>query len=124
MHGVLRCAKYVVGGQTENKRPEGTADAHDLRHHGQQPAQANNETAPITKDTVWFDLLNPTKEEDNKVESLLKISVPTRAEMREIEASSRFYKENGASYDDLLRAAQSERRRQGHLVHCHLHPDR
>ena len=58
----------------------------------------HNETAPITKDTVWFDLLNPTKEEDNQVESLLKISVPTRAEMREIEASSRFYKENGASY--------------------------
>ena len=58
----------------------------------------HNETAPITKDTVWFDLLNPTKEEDNKVEGLLKISVPTRAEMREIEASSRFYQENGASY--------------------------
>jgi magnesium transporter len=58
----------------------------------------HNETAPITKDTVWFDLLNPTKEEDNQVEGLLKISVPTRAEMREIEASSRFYQENGASY--------------------------
>lgn len=58
----------------------------------------HNETAPITNDTVWFDLLNPTKEEDNKVEALLKISVPTRAEMREIEASSRFYQENGASY--------------------------
>jgi magnesium transporter len=58
----------------------------------------HNETAPITEDTVWFDLLNPTKEEDNKVEALLKINVPTRAEMREIEASSRFYQENGASY--------------------------
>ena len=34
----------------------------------------HNETAPITKDTVWFDLLNPTKEEDNQVEGLLKIS--------------------------------------------------
>ncbi|MGD9869331.1 MAG: magnesium transporter CorA family protein [Hyphomicrobiales bacterium] len=58
----------------------------------------HNETAPITTDTVWFDLLNPTKEEDNHVERLLGISVPTRAEMREIEASSRFYQENGASY--------------------------
>ncbi len=58
----------------------------------------HNETAPITADTVWFDLLNPTKEEDNHVEGLLGISVPTRAEMREIEASSRFYQENGASY--------------------------
>src|SRR5262245_32171188 len=58
----------------------------------------HNETTPITNDTVWFDLLDPTKEEDNRVESLLKISVPTRAEMREIEASSRFYQENGATY--------------------------
>lgn len=58
----------------------------------------HNETAPITEDTVWFDLVNPTKEEDNHVEKLLNISVPTRAEMREIEASSRFYQENGASY--------------------------
>jgi magnesium transporter len=58
----------------------------------------HDDTAAITADTVWFDLLNPTKEEDNRVEDLLKISVPTRAEMREIEASSRFYQENGASY--------------------------
>jgi len=58
----------------------------------------HNETAPITADTVWFDLLNPTKEEDNRVEALLGISVPTRAEMREIEASSRFFQENGATY--------------------------
>ncbi len=58
----------------------------------------HNETAPISADTVWFDLLNPTKEEDNRLEELLKISIPTRAEMREIEASSRFYQENGASY--------------------------
>jgi magnesium transporter len=56
------------------------------------------ETTPITAETVWFDLLNPTKEEDNNLETLLRISVPTRAEMREIEASSRFYQENGASY--------------------------
>jgi len=58
----------------------------------------HNETAPITADTVWFDLLNPTKEEDNRVEAMLGISVPTRAEMREIEASSRFFQENGATY--------------------------
>lgn len=53
--------------------------------------------APSTE-TVWYDLVNPTKEEDNKVEALLSISVPTRAEMREIEASNRFYQETGAHY--------------------------
>jgi magnesium transporter len=58
----------------------------------------HNETAPMTKDTVWYDLLDPTPEEDRFVEKCLDISVPTRAEMREIEASSRFYQEGGASY--------------------------
>jgi magnesium transporter len=58
----------------------------------------HNETAPMTKDTVWYDLFDPTPEEDAFVEKCLGISVPTRAEMREIEASSRFYQENGASY--------------------------
>jgi magnesium transporter len=58
----------------------------------------HDQSVPITAATVWFDLLNPTKEEDNEVERLLGVSIPTRAEMREIEASSRFYQENGASY--------------------------
>lgn len=58
----------------------------------------HNATAPLTKDSVWFDLLNPTPEEDKFVEQSLGISVPTRAEMREIEASSRFYQEGGAAY--------------------------
>jgi magnesium transporter len=64
---------------------------------GQRLAR-HDEALPIVPSTVWFDLLNPTKEEDNKVEGLLGISVPTRAEVREIEASSRFYQENGANY--------------------------
>jgi magnesium transporter len=48
--------------------------------------------------TIWFDLINPTPEEDAAVEQLLGISVPTRAEMREIEVSNRFYHEGGACY--------------------------
>lgn len=53
---------------------------------------------PIGDATVWLDLLNPTKEEDAFVEKQLGISVPTRAEMREIEVSNRLYYENGAYY--------------------------
>ena len=51
-----------------------------------------------TPDTVWIDLLNPTKEEDEFVEKQLGIEIPTRAEMREIEVSNRLYQENGAYY--------------------------
>jgi magnesium transporter len=52
----------------------------------------------IGPSTVWIDLLNPTAEEDRFVEHNLGISIPTHAEMREIEASNRLYVENGAYY--------------------------
>ncbi len=52
----------------------------------------------IPEAAAWLDLVDITSEEDAKVEALLGIAVPTRAEMQEIEASSRLYKEDGASY--------------------------
>jgi magnesium transporter len=54
--------------------------------------------APVGDTTVWLDLLNPTPEDDAYVEKALGISVPTRAEMRQIEASNRLYSESGAHY--------------------------
>jgi magnesium transporter len=53
---------------------------------------------PFPAQTVWFDLLEPSQEEEKAVESALKIDVPTREEMREIESSNRLYEENGALY--------------------------
>ncbi len=53
---------------------------------------------PVGPRAVWIDLLNPTKDEDLSVEQALSISVPTREEMSEIEASSRLYQEGGAQY--------------------------
>jgi magnesium transporter len=55
--------------------------------------EPGTETAP-----AWIDLLNPTPEEEKKVERLLGIDVPTREEMAEIEISSRLYRENDALY--------------------------
>lgn len=45
---------------------------------------------------VWFDLFNPTKDEENAIEKWLGVGIPTREEMEEIEISSRLYAENGA----------------------------
>ena len=45
---------------------------------------------------VWIDLLSPTKEEEDYVEQLIGVGIPTREEMEEIEISSRLYAENGA----------------------------
>src|SRR5690349_10201182 len=45
---------------------------------------------------VWIDLMEPTREEEDEVERLIGVGIPTREEMEEIEISSRLYSENGA----------------------------
>ena len=45
---------------------------------------------------VWFDLFNPTADEEQALEALLGVEVPSREEMAEIEDSSRLYAEDGA----------------------------
>lgn len=47
---------------------------------------------------VWLDLLEPTPEEVDLVERFAGIALPTRAEMNEIELSSRLYHEDGAEF--------------------------
>jgi magnesium transporter len=54
--------------------------------------------ADLPADALWIDLREPTPEEEQLVEKALSIDVPTREEMREIEASNRFYEENGGLY--------------------------
>jgi magnesium transporter len=62
----------------------------------------------ITELAVWIDLLNPTPEEEDKVEKALKFDVPTREEQQEIEVSSRLYQENGAHFMTALLLYQPE----------------
>lgn len=52
----------------------------------------------LPKEAIWFDLLEPSPEEERAVEEVLGIDVPTREEMREIESSNRLYEENGGVY--------------------------
>jgi len=52
----------------------------------------------LPPDVIWIDMIEPTREEDVAVEKALGLSVPTREEMAELEASSRIYRENGATY--------------------------
>jgi magnesium transporter len=55
-------------------------------------------TTDLEGATVWIDLLNPTDAEEKAIEKTLGFDVPTRAEMREIEASNRYYSEDGAQF--------------------------
>jgi magnesium transporter len=54
--------------------------------------------AALPESAVWIDLVKPTAAEDQAVERLAGIAVPTREDMQEIEISSRLYIENGARY--------------------------
>jgi magnesium transporter len=62
--------------------------------------------ATIPDNAVWIDLLEPTIEEEKLIESALGVDVPTREEMKEIEASNRLYEDNGALYMTTTVAAQ------------------
>ena len=50
------------------------------------------------EDTLWLDLLCPTREEELAVEAAVGLGLPTREEMAEIEPSSRLYQANGATF--------------------------
>jgi len=67
--------------------------------------------APLPPAAVWLDLLEPTPEEEHRVEQALGIGVPTREEMREIETSNRLYEEAGSLYltTTVLARADSSR---------------
>jgi len=52
----------------------------------------------LPPDLVWLDLIAPTRDEELVLEDRLGLSLPTREEMVELEASSRLYRENGATY--------------------------
>ncbi|MDX9688927.1 MAG: magnesium transporter [Proteobacteria bacterium] len=67
-----------------------------LEHGRFSQTEGQESLTALPPDTIWVDLLSPTREEQSMVERLLSIEVPTRDEMQEIETSSRLYVEDGA----------------------------
>lgn len=55
---------------------------------------------------AWYDLIDPTPEEQTFVEQATGVSVPTRDEIEEIEVSSRLYNEDGVEYMTVTAAAR------------------
>lgn len=53
---------------------------------------------PLPPGTIWVDLYNPTPDERRKVDNSLRMEMPTRADMEEIEISSRLYQEDGGLF--------------------------
>jgi magnesium transporter len=67
---------------------------HAYTHHD---GRLSRMEAPA-EDVVWIDLFQPSADEERVVETLLGVDVPTRAEMDEIEASSRLYQDAVAAF--------------------------
>lgn len=57
---------------------------------------------------VWFDLVEPTKEEEARLEGVLDVDLPTKEEMEEIEISSRLYNEDGGAFMTALLPARAD----------------
>lgn len=55
---------------------------------------------------VWYDLVNPTPEEDRLVERYVGVKIPSREEMQEIEVSARLYQEDGAEFMTITAVTQ------------------
>jgi magnesium transporter len=65
---------------------------------GQGITVDNPDTAVLTPDIVWIDMLAATHEEIAFVERETGLKVPSKEDLSEIESSSRLYTENGALY--------------------------
>ncbi len=68
----------------------------------------NDENKDLLQNALWIDLLCPTKEEEQLVEEQLKIEIPTKEEVEEIEPSSRLYTENNVLYMTATMVALSD----------------
>jgi len=69
-----------------------------LRPQGLVRIDAPLDAKVAEQESLWVDLVEPTPDEEKLIESVLGVDIPTREEMREIEASNRFYEENGALF--------------------------
>jgi magnesium transporter len=61
--------------------------------NGQLSMREGTRDPETLRRAVWIDLMQPSREEEQAVQNALRIEVPTREEMQEIESSSRLYRE-------------------------------
>jgi len=62
----------------------------------------------IPPGSLWLDLLSPTVEERRAVDRFMQMELPTRADMEEIEISSRLYQEDGGVFMTALVLSNTE----------------
>jgi magnesium transporter len=86
-------------------------DFYAVREDGLQLLQAPGKAAELFDQAVWIDAHEPTDEEEAFLEQNLKLDIPTREEMRELEESSRLYEQKGALYMTAIIVSGASKRR-------------
>lgn len=72
-----------------------------------KPQLIDHTNVALIKEAIWVDLVSPTKEEEESVEEVRALQIPTLEEMREIELSSRLYVEGDTLFMTATMVAQS-----------------
>ena len=89
-------ARQLSGGETS---PVSSGEAPPtVAGSAPQPASAEVRDRDACAAAIWFDLVNPSRDEERRLEGIIGVPIPTREEMAEIEVSSRLYFERGAHY--------------------------
>jgi hypothetical protein len=74
------------------------------------PAESDSADAEILDRAVWVDLTEPTREDEALIEQALKIDVPTRDELKDIEPSSRLYVDEQRDLHDRFADGEGRKR--------------
>lgn len=75
-------------------------------HHGRLRSLETPEQD--STEALWFDVFSPTPEEERMLEQSVRVNIPSREEMEEIEISSRLYYEDGAAFMTAILPARSD----------------
>ncbi|SFD50016.1 magnesium transporter CorA family protein [Roseivivax sediminis] len=67
-----------------------------------------NSAPRLRRDAVWIDLIAPTAQEAEEAADLAGVRVPSRADMEEIEVSSRLYLAGGAAFMTAILPAHTD----------------
>jgi magnesium transporter len=101
-------------GQLANHRQRDVSsmlDFYAVKQNGLELLQAPTRSADLFEKALWIDAHEPTPAEEAFLEEHLKLDIPTREEMRDLEESSRLYQEGGALYMTAIIVSGASRRR-------------
>jgi magnesium transporter len=78
---------------------------------------------PVPPGAIWIDMIEPTPEEDQKVQDYLGCEIPTRSDPDYTEPPEAHYSENGVRYLHAMVLSEPGGHSRHHGRHLRLGPD-